>query len=542
MLNTVRGNPMLLRLVISQFTVMLAKLMFMVGLTVVTFGAGGPELLGLALIVLAVIGGIGSVFLTVFAGGHPPQRIIRVGVRLVLLSMLVASSAGWLSGARPLVVIAAGGLLIIGAMLHRAGRLALLPQIAPTVGELASANALSSVADGVGFLLGPLLGALALVVGGTTTAFVAAAVVGVVGVVADVGTTAPEGRGRAIAAEGVRVQLRDQGQSLSSRVVKVSLLMLVAQTFMSGALGVAYGSLALDRLDMGDAGVGILQAGYGAGAAVTAVVLFRLVGARRLGLLTSIGLAAWAGGIMLLAPASTPVAGVAALVVVGSANATFDLAIFTLLQRSVPEALLTGVFGMLEFSVVLGVGLGAAASPVLYRELGLPTAFLVIGGVGMFAAVVALRFMIRLDAEDAAPQDRVETLRRTAIFGLLPSRALGVLALRATTRTAGVGERFITKGEAATSCFVIVSGTVEVDVDGHVIDQLSTSAVVGEIALTRGEVRTASVVALTPTTLLEIERVALRAATGGRDGGLIEISVEDRLAHPAHATGRSPLQ
>ena len=76
-----------------------------------------------------------------------------------------------------------------------------------------------------------------------------------------------------------------------------------------------------------------------------------------------------------------PYLGVAILLlaVVGAANSVEDVAVFTLLQRIVPDEVLTRVLGVVWGLAMGGVALGSIAAPALVDAVGPRTAFVLVG-------------------------------------------------------------------------------------------------------------------------------------------------------------------
>ena len=121
--------------------------------------------------------------------------------------------------------------------------------------------------------------------------------------------------------------------------------LISAQTFVRGCLNVLL-VIAAFRLVHGNAAdVGYLTTAIGAGGLVGAFGAMTLDG-RRLAVPFGLALVFWGVPIMLIAPKPYFGAAVVLLAIVGAANSVEDVAVFTLLQRIVPDELLTRVLGV----------------------------------------------------------------------------------------------------------------------------------------------------------------------------------------------------
>ena len=168
------------------------------------------------------------------------------------------------------------------------------------------------------------------------------------------------------------------GRSSSLRVM---MLLLTAQTAMFGALQVFIVVMAIDLLDLGEGGVGYLNAAIGVGAFVGAVAALSLTGARRLS-------PAFLGGLLVTGIPLVAVGlwqevaiAVAALALMGIGNAFVDVAGLTLVQRTVPDDVLARVFGVIQMLWMASMGIGAALAPALIAWLGVDGALIVTGVV-----------------------------------------------------------------------------------------------------------------------------------------------------------------
>ena len=112
--------------------------------------------------------------------------------------------------------------------------------------------------------------------------------------------------------------------------------LIFAQTVVRGCLNVLIVVAAFDVLDAGAGAVGYLTAAVGVGGllqAIGAVTLER----RRLAVTFGVSLVLWGLPITLIAPWPELAAALILLAVVGAANSVEDVAVFTLLQRIVPD-------------------------------------------------------------------------------------------------------------------------------------------------------------------------------------------------------------
>ncbi len=154
------------------------------------------------------------------------------------------------------------------------------------------------------------------------------------------------------------------------RALLLMMVLLTAQTAIFGAVQVFIVVTALDLLDLGDGGVGYLNAAIGIGAFVGAVGALSLTGARRLSPAFLLGIVLI--GVPLIAMGSgrrSPVA-VVALALMGIGSSLVDVAGLTLVQRAVPDDVLARVFGVIQMLWMASIGIGAALVPVLISWLG----------------------------------------------------------------------------------------------------------------------------------------------------------------------------
>ncbi|MBF9060596.1 SpoIIE family protein phosphatase [Rhodobacterales bacterium HKCCSP123] len=111
---------------------------------------------------------------------------------------------------------------------------------------------------------------------------------------------------------------------------------------------------------------------------------------------------------------------------------------------------------------------------------------------------------------------KARLLSRHGAFAAVPKEALERLVAVCRTARVAPGETLMRQGEAGEAAFLILSGTVAVEVEGalgkSVVARLETGELVGELAVFAKTPRTATVRALTATEVLVIANDTIRAA------------------------------
>jgi small-conductance mechanosensitive channel/CRP-like cAMP-binding protein len=106
-----------------------------------------------------------------------------------------------------------------------------------------------------------------------------------------------------------------------------------------------------------------------------------------------------------------------------------------------------------------------------------------------------------------------EQLNRVSIFNPLSDEEIEKLANATTSRVYAPGEAIVRMGQEANSMFVILSGSVKVEIpDGdsqRVVGMLAENDFFGEMSLLTGEPRSANVIAIVETEVLRIDKNAL---------------------------------
>jgi hypothetical protein len=315
--------------------------------------------------------------------------------------------------------------------------------------------------------------------------------------------------------------------------------LLTAQTAMFGALQVFIVVTAIELLDLGQSGVGYLNAAIGIGAFVGALGALGLTGARRLSPPFLIGLVVT--GLPLAAIGLWQEVGVAlvCLAIMGVANSFVDVAGLTLVQRTVPDEVLARVFGVIQMLWMGAMGIGAALAPALIAWLGLSTSLVVVGCFLPALTVVFGTTVARIDREAAAPEaEELRILVSVPIFTPLPGGSLEHLAARLVPLRVEAGSVVVREGDAGDRFYIVAEGDLDVMQDGTRISELTPGGYFGEIALLRDVARTATVVARSDAVLYALDREDFLAAVTGhpQSAEAAETVMSARLAGPA-ATG-----
>jgi MFS family permease len=164
-----------------------------------------------------------------------------------------------------------------------------------------------------------------------------------------------------------------------------------AENVVTGALKVLIVIAALRLLNLGDSGVGVLNAAVGIGGLIGAFGAAATLGRRRMASAFGAGLVLC--GVPLVLIGLRPSTGLAfvLLAVLGIGVTIVDFSAVTLLQRAIDDEVLAKVFSVLQSLFVGSIGLGAALAPILVSALGIRGALLASGVVLPVLAAILWR-------------------------------------------------------------------------------------------------------------------------------------------------------
>lgn len=533
------SHPGLRRLTVAWCVFFLIDAVSFVALSVWAFDRGGAGAVGVVALSRLLPGAIALPVGAWAADRFPRRRVVTVvfaGQSAVLAALVVAVVAD-----SSLAVVA--GLVSVGGVMaapYRPAHLAMLPLVARAPHELVAANVAGGVVEGAAMLVGPVLSAVLLVLGGPSAALGLALAVALLGCVVVAGVHSPSDPSAVLRQEserplaaltgGIRVLRVDRGPAL---VVGC----FVAQLFVRGVLNVLLVLASFDLLGLGTAGVGWLAAAMGVGATVGAAVSAGLAGRRRLGTPFAIGLVLWGAPLAAIGLVPTPALAFVALAVIGAGNSLLDVSGFTLLQRLGDDRVLGRVFGVLFTGGIAVGGVGAIVTPFAVDALGLRPSLVVAGALLPLVALIARPGLRRIDDASEPPGVALRAMTEVDLLRALPPTTLEKLAARSVISTLGRDEVIVRQGDPADRFYVIVSGDVQVLVDGTPVGVSSAGECFGETGLMRRAPRSATVRAMTDVCVVAIDGQAfVDAVTGNAEA----FSATTRVMDERSPRGPSP--
>jgi MFS family permease len=481
-----------------------------VALGVFAYDHGGTRAVGVAGLVRLLPAAVIAPFAASLGDRFRRERVL-LAMSLVGAAALAGSAVAFFAGSR-LFVFAFAAVLGIATTLIRPALQALLPSLARTPEELIAANGATSTIESLGTLVGPLAAGVLVSLADAGVVFASAAGALLLAAVL-LALVRVEGRIEIDEEAGAWRMVSSGLRTIwAARDVRLLIGLIAAQAFVRGCLNVLIVVAAFRVLAAGAGAVGYMTAAIGIGGLVGAVGSMTLEG-RPLAVPFGGALVFWGVPLMLIAPRPDIVAAVILLAVVGAANSVEDVAVFTLLQRIIPDELLTRVLGVL-WSVAMGaVALGSIVAPAIVAWLGPRTAFVVVGGVLPLLVLITYRRLVSIDRE-AVPAPELALIDRVPMFAPLSVAGKERIASKLSPRPVHAGEVVITAGDEGDHFYIVGDGELDIDADGRHITAHSADYF-GEIALLRDVRRTATVTATTDSHLFGLEREDFLAAVTG---------------------------
>ncbi|MFI5262741.1 MAG: MFS transporter [Candidatus Limnocylindrales bacterium] len=295
-------------------------------------------------------------------------------------------------------------------------------------------------------------------------------------------------------------------------------------SFVFGGLGVLTVVLATDILHQGATGTGALNAAIGIGGLLGSITAGILVLRRRLAVPLVAGAAAIVIGVGALGLTSSLFLAAVALAVACLGSSIVDIISLTLLQRIVPDASRGRAIGIIETVGIAAYAAGSLILPVAAAPLGLPA--LLLGCAVACLVSIGGGIAILGPATDRPSMVTPEAARFIALpilAGLSPAR-LEAAAMRLQPDHVAAGTTVITQGEPSDRLYFITSGqfaVTQVPPTGGQAQHLRTMGpdeLFGEIGLLTGAPRSATVTATSAADLLTLEGPAFLELVGAGSG------------------------
>jgi MFS family permease len=538
----VARNPNLRRLALALIGSEIGTWGYSLALTVLAYASGGAKALGLLTLVGMLTPALAAPFTSVLG-----DRFDRVRVMLsadLVRAGLMAIAAAVAAADGPLAILyAIAACSASTGTAFRPAQAAILPALARTPEELTAVNVASSTIESVTVFAGP---AMAGAIVAATDPWVAFAVA--------CGTflwsallvsrirpparddepagerTEPEGVLRTVSAGAVAIATEPKLRLLVS--------LISAQTLVSGTTLVLLPLVSLRLLGKGDQALGGIYSAIGFGGLIGAAAAGGLVGKRRLAIPFGIGALLWGAPLAVIAAWHSQASVLVLVGLIGVANTLVDVSAYTMVQRAVPDRVLSRVWGILE-SLIYGThALGGVIAAALVEGAGLRPALI---ASGVFLPAIILPLWRRVAAIDAAapPAEHLGLLRGVPFLAPLPVDALEHLAGALEPVAVPAGQRVFGEGDPGDRFYLIDAGEIEIAVAGQPLRRETTGEYFGEIALLRDIPRTATATALTDCELLALDRDEFIAAVTGHPPSTdaADAVVTTRLATAPRASG-----
>jgi MFS family permease len=484
-----------------------------VALGVFAYQQGGTAAVGVAGLVRLLPAALVAPFAASLGDRFRRERFLLT-LTLMGAIALAASAAAALANDRALV-FALASVVGLTSTLTRPALQALLPSLARTPEELIASNGATSTVESVGTLIGPALAGALVSVADVASVFIFGAILLSAGAVL-LARVNVESRVRLTAdvdGESLRRMMTD-GFRAVVRAPRARLVvgLIVAQTFVRGCLNVLIVVAAFQVFDGGAAQVGYLTAAVGAGGLIGALGAMTL-GGRRLAVPFGLSLVFWGVPIALMAPRPYFAAAIVLLAIVGAANSVEDVAVFTLLQRLVPNEMLTRVLGLVWGLAMGGVAIGSLAAPVVVSAIGPRPAFLLVGSILPLLALLTYPKLVEID-RTIAPTPELELIGQVPMFAPLSIATKEQVAGRLLPVSVPAGEVVIRAGDLGDHFYIVSDGELDIHAGGrhttaHAADYF------GEIALLHDVPRTATVKATVDSKLYALRRTDFLSAVTG---------------------------
>jgi len=492
-----------------------------VALSIYAYDFGGAAAVGLLGLVRALPAALGVPAGSAVADRTRRERVLFFVQASRAVALAASAAVVAVGGPHWAVFLLAGITAGLGAA-YRPAQLALVPLLARTPQELVATNVSGSILEGLAVLIGPALAGILLTFTGADVVLAICAAISAWAalLVARIssGPYVPARGSGAIA--DLSAGLRTLAREPNTRLI---IGLFASQTFVRGLLNVLLVVTAFRLLDIGQSGVGFLNAAFGAGGLLGGMAGLALVSLRRLARPFAAGLVMWGVPLTLIGIWPHTSWTVVCLAVVGAGNAVLDIAGFTLIQRGIDDAVLARVFGVFEVLVIAALGAGSIVGPLLVDQLGPRSALVVAGSILPVLTILTFSRLRAVDASVVVPERQLRLLQSIPLFSPLPPTTLERLAAHLAPVAAVAGTELVREGDAGDLFYVVEAGHVEVTRAGCRVTDLGPGDYFGEIALLRDVPRSATCTAKTNVELYTIDRERFVSAVTGNSTSASEI-------------------
>ena len=528
MFREVVRNPDLRRLELAFSGFNAAEWSTWIAILVYAYTVGGASMVGVLSIVMLVPSALIAPIAAQLGDRLPRQRVMVLGYGLQAAAMLATGLALLFHlPAIPIYVLAT--LAAMSVTLTRPAQGALLPELARNPSELVAANAVSGTIENLSIFVGPALTGVLLRLGSPGVVWTLMGAIVVVSTILVAGIRNPPPRPSPARGEGDIASARGEGGNVGfvgTSVAGVRALgrlkgprliisLIFALSVELGALDVLLVVLAVQQLGIGTAGFGFLNAAIGAGGIIGLIITARLVGYEHLSRPFLAGIAGWSLALALVGVLPAIIPAFVFLGLAGAGRNVMDVAGRTLLQRTVPDQVLSRVLGVLEGLYNISIGIGAVLASLVILALGLRGTFIAAGLVLAILAGLSLGPLSAFDRTAPRPGRSLERARAVALFAPLDGVVLERLAAAFAPLRLPAEAVIIREGTPGERFYLIDHGEVSVLKNGVEVARLGPGDYFGEISLLKQVPTTATVVAHTDVELLALDPdIFIDAITG----------------------------
>ncbi len=508
---------------------------YALAVSVYVYAVGGPTAVGVLGVARYVLVAVALPFGAALADRYD-RKVVMIAADAVRFALVILAAALIWADSPPVFVYVLAVVVSLAGTPFKPAERALTPQLARHPGELTAANVVASTIDSVSMFLGPAIAGALLAVADVEVVllFNAATFVWSAAFVARIPmpspaeqeaappATAPEHGPPAdtAAAAGAEARgfLADAAYGyrliLGQRDLRLMVSLYCSQTLVAGASLVFSVAIALDLLDIGKAGLGMLEAVVGVGGIVGGFVALLLAQRGRLATDFGIGVIMWSAPLLLVAGVPEVAAAVVMMAFIGLANSLVDVNAMTILQRLVSGDAMGRVFGAMESAIIGAMALGSLSMPLLIHTIGIRWGLAVLGGSVALVTLLALPALRRIDSTALAPEG-LDLLRSVPMLRVLPPATIERLARMSQRVVVPAGTAVFREGDGGDRFYVIESGVATVSIGGEHVRDMTAGESFGEIALLRDVPRTATVVAASELALRTVEREPFVASVTG---------------------------